>query len=157
MAAAMLSHAINRADALGLGAFMFFQPINEGAIIVEPLLTSRLTATGQVFSLLKAHCGNRRLTVSGNDGNPDLQTLASADDAGNIILTVINRSYSAPAPFSLDKKLPKNQTATLLDGSAEIIPATSFKIIDGMTVKDKKGGFVVPARSVLQIELKIKN
>lgn len=55
-AAGMLQLFLNESNAMDMPVCCYFQPISEGAIEIKGN-HCRLTATGQVFSMLKAHCG----------------------------------------------------------------------------------------------------
>lgn len=55
-AAGMLQLFLNESNAMDMPVCCYFQPISEGAIEIKGN-NCRLTATGQVFSMLKAHCG----------------------------------------------------------------------------------------------------
>ena len=54
-AAGMLQLFLNESNAMDMPVCCYFQPISEGAIEIKGN-NCRLTATGQVFSMLKAHC-----------------------------------------------------------------------------------------------------
>ncbi|MDR1817104.1 MAG: hypothetical protein LBR07_02785 [Puniceicoccales bacterium] len=177
MAALMLGNAIAGADELGLGAFMFFEPINEGAIIVQPLLTSYLTATGQVFSLFKKHTGNKVLpvTIGGNAaGNaagakrhPDLRATASINPTtGERVLTLVNKNYDTAVSVSVSgfgTGATGSGTYTLLDGSnLTITPGARFRekrseIPTGTGTTAAAGSPLpvsIPPRSVVQMTVK---
>lgn len=55
-AAGMLQLFLQKSNEMDMPVCCYFQPIGEGAIEIKGN-HCRLTATGQVFSLLKAHCG----------------------------------------------------------------------------------------------------
>ncbi|MDR0522411.1 MAG: hypothetical protein LBH00_11250 [Planctomycetaceae bacterium] len=148
MSALMLTRALHSADELGMPAFMYFQPVNEGAIVVNPL-DSELTATGQVYQLMKAHCGRERLRVFSHQW--ELPCIGSIGKDGKRIITVTNRHYREPRTVDFTDLLVKPQKITLLDGSGEnIFCGSQFVIRDGE--QKFTGTYLIPPRSVLQIE-----
>ncbi len=135
--------------ALNMPVCMYFQPVNEGAIMIHPL-TSELTANGQVFALMKKHRGGTLVDIRSSDA--DLHCLGSVDKGKRFTVTLINKSYDKPIPFIPGKGLKKIQNAALLDGSGSIFHGSKFVQTDGLKAKNAAGEFVIPPRSILQIE-----
>ena len=89
-AAGFLQMLCREAQRLGISQGAFFQPVNEGAILVEPG-RSFLTPAGQVFSLMKAHQGGKLVPLDA-DGTTDVDACASvAADGKALCLTLVNR------------------------------------------------------------------
>jgi hypothetical protein len=147
--ALMLEMFCKESKALNMPIGMYFQPVNEGAIMVHPL-TSELTANGQVFALMKKHRGGSLAEI--NSGNADLHCLGTVDKEKRFTVTLINRSYDKPIPFIQGKGLEKIQNAVLLDGSGAIFHGSKFIQADGLKAKNTAGEFTIPPRSILQIE-----
>jgi alpha-N-arabinofuranosidase len=90
-AAGMIHMMCREAEPLGLTLGAFFQPVNEGAIAVEPF-SARLTPLGQVFALLSVHQGGRMLQARESRPGSSLDLCCSlSKDGGNLHLTIINR------------------------------------------------------------------
>jgi alpha-N-arabinofuranosidase len=147
--ALMLEMFCKEYKALNMPVCMYFQPVNEGAIMIHPL-TSELTANGQVFALMQKHRGGTLADI--NSGDADLHCLGTVDKEKKFTVTLINRSYDKPVPFIPGKGLENIQNAILLDGSGVIFHGSKFIQEDGLKVKNSTGEFVVPPRSILQIE-----
>ena len=54
--AKMLHMLLSESPKLDMPFSCYFQPVGEGAILTEPA-SARLTANGQIFSMMKAHGG----------------------------------------------------------------------------------------------------
>ncbi|GHT54735.1 hypothetical protein AGMMS49982_19910 [Bacteroidia bacterium] len=147
--ALMLEMVCKESKALNMPVCVYFQPVNEGAIMVHPL-TSDLTANGQVFALMKKHRGGTLADIHSSDAA--LHCLGSVDKEKRFTVTLINSSYDKPIPFIPGKGLKKIQNAVLLDGSGTIFHGSKFIQADGLKVKNTAGEFVIPPRSILQIE-----
>jgi hypothetical protein len=128
---------------------MYFQPVNEGAIMIHPL-KAELTANGQVFALMKKHRGGALADI--NSGDTDIHCLGTVDTEKRFTVTLINRSYDRPIPFIPGKKLENIQNTILLDGSGVIFHGSKFIQENTLKAKNSAGEFVVPPRSILQIE-----
>ncbi len=84
-AAHALSLFCREAEPLGIAMAAYFQPINEGAVTVEPF-SAKLTAVGQVFSLFRAHHGNRLVKTSPVEG---VDVCSSLSPDGNRLYTTL--------------------------------------------------------------------
>jgi alpha-N-arabinofuranosidase len=148
--ALMLEMFCKEYKALNMPVCMYFQPVNEGAIMIHPF-KSDLTANGQVFALMKKHRYGHLVDVSPSD--KDLHCLATVDqEKGDVTLTLINCSYDRVIPC-----IPRNgcggiQSAVLLDGSGPILHGVKFIQRDGFAIKNVAGEFVIPPRSILHLE-----
>ena len=136
--ATMLNMFCREARDVGMTLGAYFEPVNEGAILVEPN-SCRLTPAGQVFSLFRAHHG-RELIETDASSEAALDTVASIDDtAGEVILTLVNRSPDEVAP--VDVRLDGVDAVAEVDAvvltSPDFLPESQFarERLD-VTVKD---------------------
>jgi alpha-N-arabinofuranosidase len=91
-AAAMLTMLCREARGLGVTIGAYFEPVNEGAILVEPG-SARLTPAGQVFRLFRAHQGNQLIEVDLAGVPAGVDVLASVNEAGDeVVVTLVNTS-----------------------------------------------------------------
>ncbi len=112
-AATMLNLLCREAGPLKLTMAAFFEPVNEGAIDVQPG-SARLTTVGQVFSLYRAHHGRRLLTARTSGNPPSVDVCASLDREGrSAVLTVVNHDPTGPRQININ-----------LEGVPEIAGAT---------------------------------
>lgn len=92
MIAGILNRLVKKAAQMKVAVGCYFEPVNEGGIIVEPF-GSRLTNIGTMFKHLKAHAGNNLLAVKGGE-NKYLDVTASSDPAtGRTVVTLVNSSF----------------------------------------------------------------
>jgi alpha-N-arabinofuranosidase len=100
-AATMLNLLCREAVSLKLSMAAFFEPVNEGAIDVQPG-SARLTSVGQVFSLYRAHQGNRLLSAKISRDPSAIDVCASVERSGRIaVLTIVNHDLSGPRQISI--------------------------------------------------------
>jgi alpha-N-arabinofuranosidase len=93
-AATMLNCFCREARNAGMAIGCYFEPVNEGAILVEPA-SARLTPVGQAFALFKTHHGNQLVEVSPSQAN-ELDVAASLDETRRqLAVTIVNRSPEA--------------------------------------------------------------
>lgn len=92
-AAGLLDAFCHHAAEVGMSLGCYFEPVNEGAIVVQPH-AAHLTAVGQVQALYRAHHGNTALTTTRAGAETVLLT-ASADAAGTVVLTLANTDPEA--------------------------------------------------------------
>ena len=112
--ATMLNMLCREAGPLKLTMAAFFEPVNEGAIEVQPG-SARLTSVGQVFAIYRAHHGNRLLNLKVSGDKASFDVCASLDRNGRTaVLTIVNHDPYGP-----------RQIAVTLDGIAEIRGATA--------------------------------
>jgi len=113
----MLNNVIRFSALCGIPICCYFQPINEGAIAVNPSGV-RLTNAGIVFELYKRHHSGRVIALEGFEPGVladaekalddmcknDLDMLASYDEATETIaITCVNkRPYDIPLDFAFD-------------------------------------------------------
>ena len=146
-----LHFLLNESDSLDMPVSCYFQPVGEGAILVGKN-DSRLTATGQMFALMKAHQDGRLCRVKAND---DLSTAASIKD--NVLtITLINDKYADERTFDFPLQ------GTLIDAklySSDEVTPNSFFHTSPLTVNVTKKGVstTLPPHSAAIIQLKVKN
>lgn len=131
---------------LDMPVVMYFQPINEGAIIVKPY-ESYLSANGQVFALMKEHKAGYLLDA--DCGDTRIHCLASEKD-GEITATFINTAYKDTVAIS-----PALEGKTIMD--AHLLIGES--LYHGSRFLEKRveysgGEIQIPAHSLLQIKAK---
>jgi len=141
---------IIHSNPLDIPVCCYFQPVGEGAIIITPT-SSRLSANGQVFSMMKAHKDGRLCPVSGTD---EYRAVATLKD--NILtVTLINDSYDRTEDIEL-KINGKVQTAKLLS-SDDVRPYTYFTESDlNVTTGRKSLKVSLPPHSVGSLEIVLK-
>ena len=120
--AKMLHMLLSESAALDMPFCCYFQPIGEGAILVEPD-AARLTANGQVFSLMKDHCGGSLCALTAEGENEDGSVLATVKD-GILTVTLINDAYDMPREFRLT--VPGEGAEATLLSSEEVTPYSYF-------------------------------
>lgn len=146
----MMHFFLNESNNLGMPVVCYFQPVGEGAIIIEPT-SSHLTANGQIFSIMKEHQGGKLCKITEND---DYSTTATIKD-GIMTITLINAAYDTERTFNF--KLKGNVTDAKLYSSNEVIPYTYFSESQlEVTDTRKEIKTVLPAHSVAIIRMKIK-
>jgi alpha-L-arabinofuranosidase len=140
-AAAMLNEFCREARKQGMTIGAYFEPINEGAILVDPA-ASRLTPIGQVMSLFKPHHGRQLLAVEVSTAGKAVDAVdmvdridaaASLDEpTGRVTVTLVNPSPDKPATVKL--ALPGSAAAgayaaegTLLS-CPTFLPGSAFRI-----------------------------
>lgn len=125
-AAGILSLLCREAGPLQVKASYFFQPVNEGAIAVEPL-GARMEPVGEVFELLAGHQGNRILRTTGVTDEADLEVCVSLQPGNREILaTVVNGDPNENRRFALqihDFGGPIESRVTMLVPQQTALPA----------------------------------
>jgi alpha-L-arabinofuranosidase len=143
-AAAMLDAFCKHAAEVGMTLGCYFEPVNEGAIVVAPH-DARLTAIGQVLALYRAHHGHT--AVEAVPGTPDTRVVltASLDGAADsLVLTLLNLSHDTAYEIAVD--LPGLPGMELLEAkllrSDDCLPGSVFTVVapevgvaDGVGVK----------------------
>ena len=136
----------------------FFEPVNEGAILVEPF-HAYLPAGGQVFTLLKSHVGNTLLELAPQDQMEDLDATASLDpQTGRIVLTVVNRSPVVEHEVTVVlKDMHLTDVDGLLLAAPDYLPGTDFterKL--PVTYRGDEFSVVLPKHSVGRLTMQLK-
>ena len=101
-AAGFLNTFCREAARHGITMGAFFEPINEGAILVHPDRAD-LTPMGQAFALMKAHQGGKLLPLAATGGDDDIDATASASaDGKGVCVTLVNRNIDSLCGVKLD-------------------------------------------------------
>lgn len=148
--ARMLHFFLTDSNALDIPIVCYFQPVGEGAIIITPT-SSRLSANGQMFALMKEHQDGRLCKVAEND---DYSTVATIKD-GVLTITLINAEYDKEREFSFDIK------GKLLDAklyySEDVTPYSYFEESALQVAASRKNiSTTLPPHSVAIIRMAIK-
>ena len=103
--ASLLTALVNNAAATRTVASNYFEPINEGAIVVEQF-SAGPTPLGSVLPLFGAYAGFTRVSTSPGSGDDDVVALAAVDTStGAVLLTLSNRnglqSFVQPVALTL--------------------------------------------------------
>ena len=149
-AAKVMHFHLNDGKALDMPVACYFQPVGEGAILITPK-DSRLTANGQVFSLLKAHQDGLRCPVSGND---DYAVTATLKD-GILTISLINDSYDEPRSFGFSLKGALLDSALLT--SEDVRPHSFFQEapLEVQTTR-RQVSATLPPHSVALLRIQLK-
>ncbi len=149
-AARIMHFLLNKSNELDMPIVCYFQPVGEGAILIEPN-NSRLTANGQVFAMMKAHQDGKLCKVVENE---DFSTAATLKD-GVLTVTLINSSYDAEREFDFALK-GKLLDAKLLS-SEEVTPYSYFSE-SALDVKKTKKQLIatLPPHSVAIVRINMK-
>jgi alpha-L-arabinofuranosidase len=155
-AASALNLFSREGQSLGLHSAMFFQPINEGCIAVQPH-TVNLTASGQVFRLFRAHQGNALIETAFPRTDEDLDLCASLDRArSRLVVTLLNRSATQhhAARLELARTLPSTVEARLLRPKDLQDPDSLFEEAELEVNRERDVlSLELPAYSIARIEI----
>jgi alpha-N-arabinofuranosidase len=155
-AASMLNMLCREADALGLDMACYFQPINEGAIRVDPF-ASRLTPVGQVFSLMKSHQNNRLLKPAEPAADGVVDACASLGGDGGICVTLVHRGTAGDREIEIalaGSVPPDAKAAVHLLVAHELKPDSPFdEQTRQLTLADGKLSLVLPRYSVARVSI----
>ena len=149
-AARMIHYFLNHSNTMDIPVVCYFQPVGEGAILVSPT-ESRLTAIGQVFSMMKAHQGGLLCPVADND---DLSTAATLND-GLLTVTLVNERYDEPRTFTF----PLQGTAieAVVCTAADVLPYSYFQPMPLAVQREKKSLTAeLPPHSVAMIKVRLR-
>ncbi len=150
--ARVLHFMLNESNALDMPVVCYFQPVNEGAIIVERT-GSRLTANGQMFAMMKAHQDGKICKVTEND---DLSTAASVKD-GILTITLINAEYDQERNFNFPLRTTGEILEAELYSSDDVQPLSYFAETPlPVTATKKSLATTLPPHSAALIRVKIK-
>jgi alpha-L-arabinofuranosidase len=153
--AAMLNMFCREARKLGMTIGAYFEPVNEGAIWVDPQ-SCRLTPAGQVFSLFQAHQGNELIAVELPLAETGVDLAASLNQSKNeVIITVVNGNPDREEEVHITVKSVKAvvRAEGALLTSADFLPESEF-VREGLEVALRSSStlvFTVPPHSVSRI------
>jgi len=171
-AALMLNSLCRESLKLGVTIGCYFQPVNEGAILVEPD-SAHLTPIGQAHSLFKAHYHNQLIEVArshkrlacGEENESDAAEATAPDDADidlaaslnpetrALTLTMVNRSPEASqsVEIHLENATPKKIEGILLS-SDSFRPGSVFRRSRlGIQRKGETFSVTLPPHSVARV------
>lgn len=155
--ASMLNMFCREAQSLGISLACFFEPVNEGAIIVREG-DAYLTPMGQVMALFKRHYDRRAVAVSPAVAGGLLDVAASVDvDRRTLIVTVVNRSPKEAAKFTLKEKNSvrcKSIACTMLLAD-NYVSDTVFT--ERKFVLMPEADLTIPKHSVVLLEIELSN
>ncbi len=149
--ARFIHFAISRSNELDMPVVCYFHPVGEGAILIEPD-SSRLTANGQMFALMKEHQDGRLCKVDDND---DLSIVATRKE-DILTITLINDSYGESRDFCFAQG--GRVVESVLYSSDDVSPYTYFTTSDlPVTGKKKNITTTLPPHSVAMIRVSLSN
>jgi alpha-N-arabinofuranosidase len=139
---------LNESNGLRMPVCCYFQPVNEGAILVGRT-ESRLTPNGQMFAMMKAHQDGKICHV---DENEDLSTAATVH-GDTLVITLINEKFDEERTFSFDIR-GKVIEARVYEAE-DVLPWSYFeeKTLE-VTNQKKKIQATLPAHSAALIRVK---
>ena len=153
--ASMLNMLCREARQVGIAIGTYFEPVNEGAIVVDST-SCRLTPAGQVFCLYRAHHGNQLIQVEVPIDDSDLDLIASVDRSKKeVAITLVNRSVEKSRETGFVLKDIRNivKTEYTLLSSMNFLPGSEFTQQQLETKVTEKRFFSVslPPHSVARI------
>ena len=143
--AKMLHMLMRLSPELDMPTCCYFQPVGEGAVLINED-GARLTANGQMFAMMRAHCGGELCGLTGADEDAALATVKD----GVLTLTLINDRYDEDREFRFN--LPGDDPAGELYESEEVTPHSYFTRRP-LAVKEENGGasVLLPPHSAARI------
>ena len=138
MAAAFQNMLFRNADRYGVMMACHFESVNEGAIQVFPD-KARLSATGQVFSVMNRHANGMICALE--------EDVTSTCKHGTVTTTLLNRSFDQPKKFTLNNC--GNVISAELYTSEDVVPGTVFDICElAVRYADGTAEVVLPPHSL---------
>ena len=156
-AAAMLNMFCREARNVGMTFGAYFEPVNEGAILVQGE-SCKLTPAGQVFAMFKPHHGNKLIEIDADQADADLDIAASVDEAASeVILTLVNLSpeRECEAEFSLESIGGIVEAGGSVLTAPDFLPESEFSLQElSVTLKgDLALAVGVPPHSVARVQV----
>ena len=148
---AKMIHMLLRESAeLDMPYCCYFQPVGEGAILIDNG-GARLTANGQMFAMMRAHCGGELCALEGADA---CSALATVKD-GRLTLTLINDSWDEEREFrfNLAGSDPEGEVWV----SEDVAPYSDFtrRSLD-IAAEDGAARVLLPPHSAAKITLRME-
>jgi alpha-N-arabinofuranosidase len=145
---------------LGIHSALFFEPVNEGCLVVGPH-AAHLTAAGQVFRLFRAHQGNQLLEVRRLEKSDDVDVCASLGARGRrLVATVLNRNSSRTRTTELemaDGRTLHRVSATVLSAADLSAPDAVFEEKPlAVEVQGNKLRVELPRYAVVRLEAELQ-
>ncbi|MHB1452611.1 MAG: hypothetical protein ACYCYM_01475 [Saccharofermentanales bacterium] len=97
--ALILNFLIGHAWEYGIEKALYFHPVNEGLLKVDPA-SVELDLTGEVFQLFQAHCGAAVCLTETDDDH--VSCAASIQEDGRLAVTLINRDLAETRKIAVD-------------------------------------------------------
>jgi len=159
-AAAMLNMFCREARKVGMTLGAYFEPVNEGAILVAPG-SARLTPAGRVFAMFGCHHGNQLIEVDAVATDADLDLAASVNEAaGELVLTLVNLNpeHECEAEILLKNVGGVAAVEGIVLASADFLPGSEFapERLDVALKPPSTLAAVVPPHSVACIRVRYK-
>ena len=158
-AASFLGSVTRGAQAQNLQMTNYFEPINEGAVVVSPF-SSNLTPVGQVMKLFSAHTSGTLVALPAAAFSGDLDTVATLDANGRgLTITISHLNAVGWRTYNLDLTLENwhgSVTGATTTLKAQGWAADSlFDVVNGTVALSDDGvmKLVVPPFSVVKITL----
>lgn len=154
-AASMLNMFCREALDVGMTIGCYFEPVNEGAIVVESG-GSRLTPVGQAFSLFKAHHGNVAVELTAQDPEGPVDAAASIDEnSDDLVVTLVNQYADESCNIKLSIIGAKDVALSegFLLRSDDFLPASVFNeaTIDTVVRDDDTVVVALPKHSIARL------
>ena len=147
--AKMLHMLLAESEKARMPVCCYFQPVGEGCVLIDAH-SARLTANGQVFALMKAHCGGRLCRIAGGEEG---SVLATEKDGARVV-TLINDSFDREKEFALSCAGAPEE-GTLLSAEA-VTPYTFFASSElKWETKDTAVRVTLPPHSVGRIRMRV--
>lgn len=146
-AAGMLQLFLQKSNEMDMPVCCYFQPIGEGAIEIKGN-HCRLTATGQVFSLLKAHCGGALCPCPKNNN-----VVATIKD--NIVtISLLHIGQESPRVFRIRMRGELLNANVLCADS--LLPHSRFEK-KTLSISEAEGVFevILPPHSVARVQFRV--
>ena len=146
-AAKMIHMLLRESVELDMPYCCYFQPVGEGAILIDNG-GARLTANGQMFAMMRAHCGGELCALEGADAYSALATVRD----GRLTLTLINDSWDEEREFRFN--LPGSDPEGEVWSAEEVTPYSDFtrRPLD-IAAEDGAARVLLPPHSAAKITL----
>lgn len=143
--AKMLHMLMRLSPELDMPTCCYFQPVGEGAVLIDED-GARLTANGQMFAMMRAHCGGELCGLTGAEEDAALATVKD----GVLTLTLINDRHDEDREFRFN--LPGTDPAGELYESEEVTPYSYFTRRPLAVKEENRGASVLlPPHSAARI------
>lgn len=158
-AALMLNHLCREGRRVGVTIGAYFEPVNEGAILVDAA-AARLTPVGQVMALFTPHHGARLLQID-PPKTKDVDVAASLCDGGRrLTVTVVNASPDEPRDVEIalaGAASARPEGAVLLE-SDDFVPGSEFRQapLDVGRASGSAISIALPPHSVARVMLEVE-
>lgn len=162
-AASVLSAAANVAATVKLAGTNYFEPINEGAIVVDQFVAGT-TPVGVVLPLFARYGGMARIPVANSTNGSDLAILAASDPAtGDVLLTLSNRNCRLAFAQPVAVTLPSTTSSCTTPAAVTLLTPTDLSLWATFTVLESNisvapnctATVTVPAYGIAQVRFSV--